>query len=313
MQRAVSRASMSGLSFWPSSDLPSSGISSSSTKRRTMSCSIVSSSGSSTWTFTFMVVASAASLRPVQARAVRGSRRVDFRKYHDGQSDSRSSLRAVVPALPFRDCGGGSTCQHFELHLSFAPGNPASRSSGAMFPKNGWYAAIWSKDLTGEPVGAHLPGRAGGAVPRQERQARRARGSLLPSRGAAVAGRGRGRSPALRLSRPDLRHQRAVRFSPGAGHRAVGRAGARLSGRRALQRGLDLDGRSGARRRLKDRRTALARRQGLDADARAICASMRMRSSWSTISSTTPTSRICIRTPSPAIRARPPRRPRPSA
>ena len=29
-----------------------------------------------------------------------------------------------------------------------------------MFPKNGWYAAIWSKDLTGEPVGRTFLGEA---------------------------------------------------------------------------------------------------------------------------------------------------------
>ena len=29
-----------------------------------------------------------------------------------------------------------------------------------MFPKNGWYAAIWSKDLTGKPVGRTFLGEA---------------------------------------------------------------------------------------------------------------------------------------------------------
>ena len=29
-----------------------------------------------------------------------------------------------------------------------------------MFPKNGWYAAIWSKDLTGEPVARTFLGEA---------------------------------------------------------------------------------------------------------------------------------------------------------
>src|SRR5262249_5864541 len=47
LQRAVKRASISGLSFWPSSDLPSIGINSSLTNRRTMSRSIRNSSGSS--------------------------------------------------------------------------------------------------------------------------------------------------------------------------------------------------------------------------------------------------------------------------
>src|SRR5262249_28429367 len=47
LQRAVKGASISGLSFWPSSDLPSIGINSSLTNRRTMSRSIRNSSGSS--------------------------------------------------------------------------------------------------------------------------------------------------------------------------------------------------------------------------------------------------------------------------
>src|SRR5262245_31627672 len=47
LQRAVRRVSISGLSFWPSSDLPSIGINSSLTNRRTMSRSIRNSSGSS--------------------------------------------------------------------------------------------------------------------------------------------------------------------------------------------------------------------------------------------------------------------------
>src|SRR5262249_51443798 len=47
LQRAVKRASLSGLSFWASSDLPSIGINSSLTNLRTMSRSIRNSSGSS--------------------------------------------------------------------------------------------------------------------------------------------------------------------------------------------------------------------------------------------------------------------------
>ena len=196
--------------------------------------------------------------------------------------------------------------------LGFSYRLRANAGADAMFPRNGWYAAIWSKDLQGEPVARTFLDEQVVLFRGQGRQAGRARGPLLPSRGAVVARRGGGRSSALRLSRADVRYQRPVRHDPRAGHRPRGRESARLSGGRALQRGLDLDGRSRARRRIEDRRAALARQQGLDADARAICASTRMRSSWSTICSTTPTSRICTPTPSPAIRARRRRPPRPS-
>ena len=201
------------------------------------------------------------------------SGKLDFGKHHDGRAaDGQACLVAGVGEA----CGwarrGRSACQHFGLHLSFRAGTTARRSGTRGEASHVPEERLVCSDLVQGP-----DRRAGRRAPfsasrwccsvAQNGQARRARGSLLPSRGAAVARRGRGRQPALRLSRPDLRRQRAVRFSSGAGHGAVERARARLSGRRALQRGLDLDGRSGPRRRHQDRRTALARRQRLDADA----------------------------------------------
>ena len=56
-----------------------------------------------------------------------------------------------------------------------------------MFPKNGWYAAIWSKDLTDAPVARTFLGEQVVLFRGAQRPAGGAGRSLLPSRRTAVA------------------------------------------------------------------------------------------------------------------------------
>ena len=130
-----------------------------------------------------------------------------------------------------------------------------------MFPKNGWYAAIWSKDLTGEPVARTFLG--------EQVVLFRGGNGTAGARWRIAAAIARRRCRSARCEGDHLRcGYHGLTFDtkgqcvsiPGQDTVPVGRAGARLSGRRALQRRLDLDGRSGARRRQQDRRDALARR-----------------------------------------------------
>ena len=175
---------------------------------------------------------------------------------------------------------------------------------GLMFLRNGWYAACWSKDLGTRPVARTFLGEKVVLFRGARRRRGGARGPLLPPRGAAVARRSRGRYAALRLSRAALRRRgRCVEVPIQTAHSAR-RAGPRLSRAREMERGVDLDGRSGARRR----RALIPICPGSTARTgrrrRAICSSRRTRSSWSTICSISPTSPISTAPPSPATHAR---------
>ena len=81
-----------------------------------------------------------------------------------------------------------------------------------------------------------------------DRQGGGARRSLLPPRGAAVEGPPRGRQYSLHVSRLAVRQDRQMRGDSLAGFHSAGRQGACLPGGRALQMGLDLDGRCRTRR-----------------------------------------------------------------
>ena len=99
-----------------------------------------------------------------------------------------------------------------------------------MFLRNGWYTALWSHELTDKPVGKTflndkvvLFRNAGGAV-----------GALEDScchRAAPLSmGEVARRPPRLRLSRPEVRCERAMRRGAGPAEVPRGRQGAQLSG-----------------------------------------------------------------------------------
>ena len=60
-----------------------------------------------------------------------------------------------------------------------------------MFLRNGWYSAIWSHELKDKPVGKTFLNEKVVLFRNDQRPGRRAGRLLLPSRRAAVAGRGR--------------------------------------------------------------------------------------------------------------------------
>ena len=138
-----------------------------------------------------------------------------------------------------------------------------------MFLRNHWYVAAMNHEVGAQAVRPHHPERAGRAVPHRGRHADRAGGSLPAPPPAAVDGQAdRRRRAAMPLSRPALRPHRPVRARAGPGHDPGDRHGENLSGGRALQVAVDLDGRSGARRSRQDRRLPLARRSQLGRQAR---------------------------------------------
>ena len=118
-----------------------------------------------------------------------------------------------------------------------------------MFLRNHWYvAALRSRDRA-QAVPPHHHERAGGVLPHRGRHAGRAGGPLPAPPPAAVDGQAhRRRRAAMPLSRAALRPHRRLRARAGPGHDPGDRAGEKLSGGRALQVAVDLDGRSGAGR-----------------------------------------------------------------
>ena len=113
--------------------------------------------------------------------------------------------------------------------------------------------ALWPHDLQREDrLLAHRGRRPGGV-----------RGPLLPSPHAAAEGQRRGQCPVLPLSRAAIRRHRQVHPCAGADHDPARRAGARIPGGPEIRLDLDLDGRSGARRREPDRPLPLEDRRGL--------------------------------------------------
>ncbi len=112
-----------------------------------------------------------------------------------------------------------------------------------MFLRNGWYTALWSHELTDKPVGKTflnekvvLFRNASGQVGALE--------DCCCHRAAPLSmGEVAGDHLRLRLSRPEVRRERAMRRGAGPDRGAGRRQGAQLSGAREEQHRLDLDGR----------------------------------------------------------------------
>ena len=100
---------------------------------------------------------------------------------------------------------------------------------------------------------------------------------LLPPRGAAVDGPDRGRRYPLHVSRHEVRYLRQVHPDPRPGRDSAKARRAQLSGGRALQSDLDLDGRRREGRSGPDRRLSAARRSQM---ARALPGYMHYKANW---------------------------------
>ena len=180
-----------------------------------------------------------------------------------------------------------------------------------MFPRNGWYAAIWSKDLKAEPVARTFLGeqvvlfRGNSGTPGalEDRCCHRA----APLSLGAVEGDN------LRCGYHGLTFDTKGQCVTIPGQDTVP-AGASVRAYPVAERYNVVWIWMGDPARADESKIVelpwLASKEWTLTPG--ICASTHMRSSWSTTCSTTPTSRIFTPTPSPAIRARRPRRPRPS-
>ena len=142
-----------------------------------------------------------------------------------------------------------------------------------MFLKNAWYVAANDHEIGRKPLGRVLLGEPvvmyrmedGTVVALEDRCVHR---HLPLSMGKLVGDKLQCHYHGLQYD--STRHLRA-RSRPG--HDPAEREDPHLSGGRALSLGVDLDGRSGARRSRQDHRLPLARRSRTGARARPICTS----------------------------------------
>ncbi len=132
-----------------------------------------------------------------------------------------------------------------------------------MFLRNSWYVAAWDREIGRRPLARMILGEPIVFYRQEDDTTGRARGSLLPPPSAALPRPARRRHVALRLSRAALRCQRSLCRNPGPGANSARCGDPVLPAGRALQLGLDLDGRSETRRSGADPELVVGRSPGL--------------------------------------------------